>query len=438
MKKRILLILTTLLLITSCGLLSKKEDADIVESGDETEEVIEKNDAGESVVIKDSRRISNTPIKPLNYEKLSEPHKTAYNEIFDSALNFERDVILPIALSKKELKEIMNTIIFEEGELFHLSSGYGYTSDSSGSVSTVHLNYIIDSSLYEGLKIKIGEKLSNAKPENIISQLELQENVLNAVNLSGIIKDNNNEKASSLLYLVDTSVLPNSLGIAKTYQTMMRQAGVPSGVKVGQITSNDFVSITSGAEYRDEMLSPKIKEEVKGLYTDVSYDLSGLYFWNVNEMNGEWSNTDVPFTLHSENLEVLEKYDSLLKSLINVPDEIIYNSRVSYNIVDFLAKEESSKSLLFQEYYRKGDLLTLRQMKNTSDTIHKFISSRAQRREEIAIVQFENLAAYNLFARNFEAELENHSINNENSIKSTNVLYLESVLTVILSDIELK
>ena len=475
-KKFLLLFICFSVILSSfcgCSLFEKKDDAKI--KGGDIEE--------SSVVTPTAPRVEYDyknleASKELDTEEkhsyyislLDERTKLTYDEIYKDIKNCKNEIIITRNISEENFNKIMNIIIFDTPELFHVSKKYKYLLDGNGNVSKLFPIYLLTKKEYDlafqelddwavsfSTRIKNSKESSTKDSEKITqydAEIEIIKSVFrpkektffskNEAKQSGTIligtgsskieydKTNLNVGVEALGIKYD---LYNSESMSKAFCYVSRKTGLEVSCVIGELTDESIKSIKG----RTPAFVPPATSIVKksdGLLREVSIN-DCFYYWNIIKINDQWHNVDTYYqNLLSFVLKEKMEIDHDFMPFINMSDDYSCASRLAYYSEDLLGKLPSCTSITFMHPYRNGLYFPQYNASQMTIAINELLITTVSNKSSDITIQFANQDNFDNFINQFPKLLDKYNEENKKPIRDYSLSYNSASFSVIVSQIK--
>ena len=390
-----------------------------------------------------SNALSKEDYNSFYAEQLTTNMKITYDEIYNAAKEFLAETVLSKPVSPENLQKIMNIIYLDTPELFMLETDYSYDTDANGNVSKIYLKYIIEPEYREQIMKQAVSDSSRivSSLRNEDNELEVEMKLLKQMEQSRYSSKNIQEGFTSEHYKDSFYAMLRGTGSdiarAKYFSYFCRKAGINATIMVGELTSTNLFVGTTYEKPAFKNVEDIIVKMVDGSHVDVSCDYSGLYAWNIIQLNEKWYNVDTMLTsvLKEKDPYFADVDSESIRLLVNVDDYIISQSRIFYMNEDLLGLTPQCNDKNFQFKYREGKFILNYNTSQMPIIISKKLDELISKKSKSVIYQFGTEESFDLFVSIFDKSVEIYNKNNGNAIQNYAIEPHRDFLTVVIKDL---
>lgn len=331
------------------------------------------------------------------YNLLNDTEKIAYDELVNGMIMYREYITLSASITEDELIHIMNIIMTNCPEIFHVDFKYSYDLNVSGYINNFYPEYNLPYSIYKTSKENFENNRINYCQKKQVTEYDFVSNIYNSlrreVSIDPISVTNLKKESdfsgyySQTIYGEDKS----SLGAAKYIQYYCNYMGIENLIVIGEVLNS--------SKYSFDSLNPKTefkKEENDGIYT-ITMDINNYHAWNIIKIAGIWVNCDAVFDAYAN-----EKYGATENSFFAVPDEIIRQTRLLQINNDMLGLSPSCYSNNFHSNARKMNYIKDYSEEEVSYCVDAMVDSLYYNKPSSIAIQFQTEANYLQFQNEFD------------------------------------
>lgn len=427
-----------------------------------------------------SDELEETPKNSYYVSIMDDRRRLTFQDIYDEIKKCSPSITITRAISEDDIQKIMNIILFDTPEFFHLSYNYSYTLDANQNVSKLYPKYLMKKSEYavffekmdswaasisKTIKEKnnqVGSLAKNNEPK--INQYDTELKIINdntskifqkidETTLSIKEKENNNSLFRNNIHLLGEEYdyfskkidiaktmigvredFYNSESMSKAFCYVARKTGLETSCVVGELTDEQIATFGG----KKEAFSPPSRSIVKkadGLNREISIN-DCFYYWNIIKLNNCWYHVDTYYQA------VLSNYlndDSITKNFmpfINMSDTFASASRLAFYSEDLLGQLPYCPSLVFQQPYRTGNYFPEYNTSQMTIAINELLMSTVSSQKKNINLQLANLDNYKLFIKLFPDLLDQYNSNNKHTIRTYKILENPASYSIFLTGIE--
>lgn len=345
------------------------------------------------------------------YNQLNDSLKIAYDDLVNGMVAYREYITLSSSITEDDLIHLLNIIMTNCPEIFHVDFKYSYDLNVSGYIKNFYPEYNLPYSTYKEYKDSLETDRIKYCSDKNITEYDFIGNVFQSVEkkISTLpIERTPLEKNSELTGFYGQQIFSNkftSLGASKFIQYYCNYMGIENLVVIGEpLTSSkyDFSSLNPATELK--------KTERDGLYT-IEMDINKYHAWNVINVSGVWTNCDATYDAFAK-----AEYQATPKSFLCVPDEIIRQTRLLQINNDLLGLSPSCYSNNFHYNARTMNYIKSYSKEDVSYCIDAIIDAMYYNHPKNIVVQFESESNYIQFQNEFNSALAQFNQKNNNEI----------------------
>lgn len=384
---------------------------------------------------------------------LSQGEELLYDEIYQAVLDYQPKLTLTKQIPVSQLQKIMNIIILDTPELFHMENKYSYSFGLDEKVEKIHFHYLISEDEYKQKK----EYFLNDNNDTIsgIRKSNSYESLIKAIGQAGnILYSSNNKRekkepddpedvntAYSMLCKVKGE--GNSFGITKYLVYLLREGGVEAFLKVG-ILSFENPLMDYGYDFqtyrkfkRDEMY----KEYSVGNEHFIELDLKGLHaYLCVKLTEKDYFNYD-PFVSRAMSGHLIRKgekdgspFPTFEQDFLGICSDYRMAQTRSFFINEkLLGITPLCSSDNFMESKRAGVFLPVIPKQKMVAVLGRVVDDFY--RKGMIYYQFSDYETYENFIERFDSAIDFYNKSSNNAIKSYQTYYDPYLLLFVAYDL---
>ena len=381
----------------------------------------------------------------------NEKEKLVFDDLCQKISECEEEISITRSITEERFKQMMNILLIDMPQYFHLAPSYSYLVDSNDNVSKVYPTYNLKKEDYK----EILEEFDSSSTSFINSlkektQYDAEIEIINQVatnNLStefSVSESTSNGKykfsgnpTTTLFGSLNLGTL-NSASMSKLFTYYCRKLGIESSCIIGEITDNELKSVYGG-DYKSFQSPDKATSLSRnGNKTTVSIDTDSFYHWNIVKINNKWYHVDLYYQ-SVFNTYLREKCPSSIGDsfllFVNMPDSFASNSRLYHYNESVLGMLPSCDSQVFQYSYRTGAYFPSYNNSQIAVAINSLISSVASSGTQSFSIQMADQNTYDLFLDNFDKLLNQYNDNNKQPIRNYEIIENKASYSIIIHDI---
>lgn len=405
---------------------------------------------------------------------MDDRRRLTFQDIYNEIKKCSPSITITRAISEDDIQKIMNIMLMDTPEFFHLAYSYSYTLDANQNVAKLYPKYLMKKSEYavffekmdawaasisQSAKERSSQKIDDkSKTTQYDTELEIITSETNTffkkfseTTLSINEKDNPSSSFNNITLLgekydyfskridIAKTMLGvredfyNSESLSKAFCYVARKVGLETSCIVGELTDNQLIEFGG----RKEAFSPPSRSIVKksdGLNREITIN-DCFYYWNIIKLNNCWYHFDLYYQTVLSNY--FEKYslDGKFLPFINMADPFASASRLSFYSEDLLGQLPYCYSLVFQHPYRTGNYFPEYNTSQMTIAINELLLSAVSTKKTNVCLQLASLDNYKLFIKLFPDLLEQYNTNNKHAIRTYKLIENPASYSVFLVDI---
>ena len=423
-----------------------------------------------------SDELEETPKNSYYVSIMDDRRRLTFQDIYDEIKKCSPSITITRAISEDDIQKIMNIILFDTPEFFHLSYNYSYILDANQNVSKLYPKYLMKKSEYAVFFEKMDswaasvsktvKEKDTSSDNKKTTQYDTELKIINGgtersfekidkttLSIQERQKERNNSFSQNDVYLLGEKydyfskkidIAKTMLGIredfynsesfSKAFCYIARKAGLETSCVVGELTDDQIVTFGG----KKEAFSPPSRSIVKiadGLNREISIN-DCFYYWNIIKLNNCWYHVDTYYQA------VLSNYlndDSITKNFmpfINMSDTFASASRLAFYSEDLLGQLPYCPSLVFQQPYRTGNYFPEYNTSQMTIATNELLMSTVSSQKKNINLQLANLDNYKLFIKLFPDLLDQYNSNNKHTIRTYKILENPASYSIFLTGIE--
>ena len=344
-----------------------------------------------------------TAAEPYYKAQLSEPVQRALEDIVSGIIDYRDYITLGTLITEDELARIMNIVMTNVPDVFHVDFTYKYDLNESGYIKNFYPVYVMDYATYSSYKDSVERKLISACTDKSVNEYNFLGKIykeaftnFTAASVEPIAPTNENKllrdayMGQTLLGGISNQTKFTSLGTAKYIQYYCNYMGIKNMVVLGELIDNNFdmQNIYTDIERRTF--------ESDGIYT-VRMDINNYHAWNILNIGGLWVNADAYLDAY-----LTKKEECSYGSFLCVPDEVTRQTRLFQANNEILGLTPPCTSNNFQYNARECFFIANYSDEDILECVDTFIENLDYNRLPSATVQFQSESGYRKFCELFK------------------------------------